>query len=71
MKNFCLILFLLTCYLRINAQTDPYPYRGLYVDKFLKVSNPSSTILGQSAKEDSLLNYARDNDFKYLILYGC
>lgn len=72
MKKFYLFSFLLLCVissLTSFAQTDPYPYRGLYVDKFLKVSNPSSTILGQALKEDSLLRYARDNDFKYLILY--
>lgn len=72
MKNFYFFSFLLLGIIRSLtsfAQTDPYPYRGLYVDKFVKVSNPSSTILGQALKEDSLLRYARDNDFKYLILY--
>ena len=72
MKKFYLFSFILLCVissLTSFALSDPYPYRGLYVDKFLKVSNPSSTILGQALKEDSLLRYARDNDFKYLILY--
>ena len=52
--------------------------RGMYVDKFFRtaintggatVVNPVFSILGIPAKEDSLLNYARENHITYLILY--
>ncbi len=37
--------------------------KGLYVDDF-------KNIIGNSVKEDALLNYAKSNDFNYLILYN-
>ena len=52
--------------------------RGMYVDRFFRtalnpagqtVINPVFSILGIPAKEDSLLNYACENHFTYLILY--
>ena len=58
MKKFNFISFLFLSVISSiisHAQTDPYSYRGLYVNKFVKVSNPSSTILGQPLKEDCLL----------------
>ncbi|MBK6989143.1 MAG: T9SS type A sorting domain-containing protein [Bacteroidetes bacterium] len=79
MKKFHLFLFLYLCFissLTSFAQIDPYPYRGLYIDKFVAWTNntfpainETKTLLGRTTEEDSLLNFARDNDFKYLILY--
>lgn len=68
----CPLLCLMTS---VFSQTDPYPYRGLYVDKFVRYNTYASnideakTLLGRGIEEDSLLNFARDHDFKYLILY--
>ncbi len=42
-----------------NAQTS---LRGMYINNF-------DEILGNTVKEDSLLNYARDSSFNYLALY--
>jgi hypothetical protein len=48
----------------------------MYVNRFLNnsssgtVIDQSRTILGIPAKEDELLAFARDNNFKYLILYN-
>ncbi|MBP6334786.1 MAG: T9SS type A sorting domain-containing protein [Bacteroidia bacterium] len=44
----------------VDAQTPAI--RGLYIDEF-------SQILGNSTKEDSLLDYAQDSSFNYLALY--
>ena len=55
--------------------TDPYPIRGLYVDKFLNWSggyptiDEAKTLLGRTAEEDSLLKFVRENNIKYLMLY--
>lgn len=64
---------LLTFQLQIANATDPI--RGLYVDRLLRWSggyptiDEQRTLLGRTAEEDSLLKFARDNNFKYLILY--
>ena len=52
--------------------------RGMYVDKFFRtakntagitVVNPVFSVLGVQAKEDSLLEYAKENHITYLVLY--
>lgn len=37
--------------------------------QYLSSDQWNKTLLGRTTEEDSLLNFARDNDFKYLILY--
>ena len=74
-----IFLFLLLCliFFKTSAQFS-HAGRGMYVDKFFRtakntsgatVVNPVFSILGVQAKEDSLLNYARENHITYLILY--
>lgn len=46
----------------LNSTARSQNIKGLYVDGF-------STILGNTQKEDSLLNYAQYNGFNYLALY--
>lgn len=51
------------------------PHRGLYVDDFALASAngnliPAFSILGQSAKEDSLLLFCKENHITYITLYG-
>ncbi len=58
-KQFLLIsLFMSVVISMANAQS----VKGLYVDNF-------DEILGNTVKEDSLLNYAEQNGFNYLTLY--
>jgi hypothetical protein len=52
------LLFIVSCLTYIDA----YSAKGLYVDGF-------ASIVGNTAKEDSLLNYAASNGFTYLALY--
>ncbi|HRN41708.1 MAG TPA: T9SS type A sorting domain-containing protein [Vicingus sp.] len=61
MKKFIFISFLTMNFLPVYCQTANI--RGMYVDGF-------NTILGNSQKEDSLLNYAQQNNFNYLALYN-
>lgn len=72
-----LFLFLSLIFFKSSAQFT-HAGRGMYVDKFFRtakntsgatVVNPVFSILGVEAKEDSLLNYARENHITYLILY--
>ncbi|MBK8585260.1 MAG: T9SS type A sorting domain-containing protein [Bacteroidetes bacterium] len=46
---------------RVEAQQTP-AFRGIYIDSF-------DDILGNTVKEDSLLQYASDSSFNYLALY--
>jgi len=46
---------------RVEAQQTP-AFRGIYIDSF-------DDILGNTVKEDSLLQYAVDSSFNYLALY--
>ena len=47
----------------LNAANAQIGLRGMYIDGF-------NTILGNTAKEDSLLHYAQDSSFNYLALYS-
>jgi hypothetical protein len=62
MKLLCLILFFCTSQFT-DAQTGtPTPsleFKGLWVSKF------QDSVLGNSVKEDQLLNYASGADFNY------
>lgn len=60
MKKHYKFLFLLLFFLVSNVKSQSI--KGLYVDGF-------SQILGNTIKEDSLLNYAQQNGFNYLALY--
>ena len=58
------LIALLAFYLfsfRVEAQQTP-AFRGIYIDSF-------DDILGNTVKEDSLLQYASDSSFNYLALY--
>ena len=60
---------------RIKPSVDSFPYRGLYVNKFLSIDGagkikPNKTILGIATKENELLQFAKDNNFKYLKTYS-
>lgn len=58
------LIALLAFYLfsfRVDAQQTP-AFRGIYIDSF-------DDILGNTVKEDSLLQYAVDSSFNYLALY--
>ena len=55
------MFFLLTP--NVKSQTGNLQVQGLYVDSF-------DLILGNCQKEDSLLNFARDNGYNYLALYA-
>ncbi len=57
-KYIIIILFSLLPFVSLKSQT----IKGLYVDGF-------SSILNNTLKEDSLLNYAQYNGFNYLALY--
>jgi len=58
-KNTIVFLFLLSI---LTAKGQVANIRGMYVDSF-------NTILGNTVKEDSLLQYAQTNNFNYLALY--
>ena len=74
-----MLLVMFTGMLCLNASAQfTHNGRGMYVDRFFRtaintsgatVINPVFSILGIPAKEDSLLNYARENHITYLILY--
>ena len=59
-----------------NAKLKDYS-RGMYVNDFIKfIGNPDDqivdlnlTILGNDSKENELLNFARESNFTYLLLY--
>ena len=58
-----LIYSFLICALTLSTSYAQTPaLRGIYIDGF-------SQILGNTAKEDSLLHYAQDSSFNYLALY--
>lgn len=54
---------LLIAFINSTALCMSQSVKGLYVDDF-------KNIIGNSVKEDALLNYAKSNDFNYLILYN-
>jgi hypothetical protein len=55
----CILLSLMLTGLRSSAQQA---LRGMYIDHF-------SAILGNTVKEDSLLNYMTDSSYNYIALY--
>ena len=57
-KKYTLLLLIILPFISLRSQT----IKGLYVDVF-------STIIGNTTKEDSLLNYSQFNGFNYLALY--
>lgn len=86
MKSIKVILTLCLFFLSFSSysQSDPDPYRGLYVNYFgprdgfwwTDIGNiqhwqqPNFThILGNDTLEDHLLEYAKDNNFKRLDLF--
>ncbi len=61
MRKFYLFFsFILLVFTQANAQTA---LRGMYIDNF-------NLIIGNTNKEDSLLQYAQDSSFNYLALYS-
>jgi hypothetical protein len=58
MRKFAIVVILVVFFINSKAQT----IKGMYVDGF-------STIVGNIAKEDSLLCFAKSNGFNYLTLY--
>ncbi len=70
MKNILLLTVLLCLVLKSYSQaTDPTPYRGLYVDKFILTNDPTHTILGSNQRETELLEFAKANNIKRLDFY--
>lgn len=54
----------------VSGQVDPFPYRGMYINKFIDYSNPTgpNNILGNSALEDQALLFAKENNIKRIEL---
>jgi hypothetical protein len=78
MYKFVLASFLLLLFSLNSSAQLTHGGRGMYVDKFFRttVNTSGSTIINQNhsilsiaAKEDSLLQYCKDNHITYLILY--
>lgn len=73
--NLFVLLFSFQFVSIISNGQDPHPDRGLYVDKFFKfylgtsTVDPSNTILGNTAKENALLDYCKVNHITHLALY--
>ena len=63
MCNLRSVLLLLAMVLSLSCAFAQSNIRGLYVNKAI-------TWLGDSAKEEQLLNYARANQYNYLAIYG-
>lgn len=62
-KKLYTVPLLILCYLLIGVASAQLPnLRGIYVNRF-------NTILGNTAKEDSLFKYAKDSSFNYLAFY--
>ena len=59
-KLYLYFSFIILISTQVNAQTS---LRGMYIDNF-------HLILGNTSKEDSLLQYAQDSSFNYLALYS-
>jgi hypothetical protein len=57
-----LYIFTTLVVLSISTALAQVQFRGMYIDHF-------TDILGNTAKEDSLLQYAQDSSFNYLALY--
>ncbi len=74
LKVFILLFAILFVSLnKLLAQSDPH--RGLYIDDFALSDAsgnllPTFSILGQTAKEDSVLLYCKENHITYITLYG-
>jgi hypothetical protein len=63
MKKLYTLALLTCCYLLTGSAFAQLPnLRGIYVNQF-------SSILGNTAKEDSLFKYAQDSSFNYLAFY--
>jgi len=63
LKYFTNNAFIIFFFIIINNQSYSQEIRGLYVNKFYK-------IIGNKEKTDELLNYAKDHNFNYLLLYS-
>ena len=75
-----LFLFLILCFLLFVQASAQFTHtgRGMYVDKFFRISTNSAgeivvdqvfSILSIAAKENAILQYAKDNHITYLVLY--
>ncbi len=62
MKNKYLLVFITILLLATNARSQAPAFRGIYLDGF-------RNILGNTVKEDSVLQYAADSSFNYIALY--
>ena len=62
MKHKYLIALITINLLASQVRSQSPAFRGIYLDKF-------STILGNTVKEDSVLQYAADSSFNYIALY--
>ncbi len=69
-------LFVTLLFIQTKLLAQAYdPGRGMYVDGFALAANrttliPSSSILGNTPKEDSLFLFTKENHISYLALYG-
>lgn len=56
-----------------SSAVDLFPYRGLYINRFIRDVDtplPFIYVLGNQAREDEILAYARDNNIKRIDLYN-
>ncbi len=60
---------LLISYYSFSQAIDPTPYRGIYVNDFIKTNDPAHTILGSNLRETELLEFAKANNIKRLDFY--
>lgn len=69
---FALILWSINCsaqpYPLTHPTSDPSPWRGLYINKFVNQATPANEILGVSPRDIEALKFAKDNNFKRLDL---
>jgi hypothetical protein len=69
-----LLLLFISSIFSIAQDFESDPHRGLYVDKFCTKTSGGNlisalSIIGNQAKEDSLLRFAQKNHFTYLALF--
>lgn len=62
MKHKYLYALIAFCLFSFRSEAQTPAFRGIYIDGF-------SSILGNTVKEDSLLQYAADSSYNYLALY--
>lgn len=69
---FALILWNINCvaqpYPLTHPTSDPSPWRGLYINKFVNQATPANEILGVAPRDLEALKFAKDNNFKRLDL---